>query len=135
MSNFRILLTGAVLAALAGCSETAKLPVESGYGPTPALPEPNKTVLPTVHIAPAKGWPQGGKPQAAAGLRVAAFARDLDHPRWLHVLPNGDVLVAESDAPPKQQSQGLRGWIASKIMARAGSGGPSANRITPAARS
>ncbi len=130
MSNFRILLTGAVLAALAGCSETAKLPVESGYGPTPALPEPNKTVLPTVHIAPAKGWPQGGKPQAAAGLRVAAFARDLDHPRWLHVLPNGDVLVAESDAPPKQQSQGLRGWIASKIMARAGSGGPSANRIT-----
>ncbi len=130
MSNFRILLTGAVLAALAGCSETAKLPVESGYGPTPALPEPNKTVLPTVHIAPAKGWPQGGKPQAAAGLRVAAFARDLDHPRWLHVLPNGDVLVAESDAPPKQQSQGLRGWVASKIMARAGSGGPSANRIT-----
>ncbi|WP_278447381.1 PQQ-dependent sugar dehydrogenase [Stutzerimonas kunmingensis] len=130
MSNFRILLTGAVLTALAGCSETAKLPVESGYGPTPALPEPNKTVLPTVHIAPAKGWPQDGKPQAAAGLRVAAFARDLDHPRWLHVLPNGDVLVAESDAPPKQQSQGLRGWIASKIMARAGSGGPSANRIT-----
>ena len=55
MSNFRILLTGAVLAALAGCSETAKLPVEFGYGPTPALPEPKKTVLPTVHIAPAKG--------------------------------------------------------------------------------
>jgi glucose/arabinose dehydrogenase len=118
------------LLALAGCSETAKLPVDSGYGPTPALPEPNRTLLPTVHIAPAKGWPQGGKPRAAPGLRVDAFASDLDHPRWIHVLPNGDVLVAESDAPAKEQSQGLRGWIAKKIMARAGSGGPSANRIT-----
>ncbi len=68
--------------------------------------------------------------KAAPGLRVDAFASGLDHPRWIHVLPNGDVLVAESDAPPKEQSQGLRGWIAKKIMARAGSGGPSANRIT-----
>lgn len=122
------LLLSALL--LGGCSETAKLPVERGYGPTPALPEPNKTLLPTVHIAPAKGWPSGAKPQATPGLRVDAFATDLDHPRWLYVLPNGDVLVAESDAPPKQESQGLRGWIAKKIMARAGSGGPSANRIT-----
>ncbi len=131
LSHTRIvtLLLGALL-ALGGCCETAKLPVESGYGPTPALPEPNKTLLPTVHIAPAKGWPSGAKPQAAPGLRVDAFATDLDHPRWLYVLPNGDVLVAESDAPPKQESQGLRGWIAKKIMARAGSGGPSANRIT-----
>lgn len=131
MCNVRVaLLFSFGLLALAGCSETAKLPVESGYGPTPALPEPNRTLLPTVHIAPAKGWPQGGKPRAAPGLRVEAFASDLDHPRWIHVLPNGDVLVAESDAPAKEQSQGLRGWIAKKIMARAGSGGPSANRIT-----
>ena len=55
----------AALLALGGCSETAKLPVESGYGPTPALPAPNKTLLPTVHIAPARGWPPGAKPQAA----------------------------------------------------------------------
>ncbi len=112
------------------CPSRTRRPVESGYGPTPALPEPNKTLLPTVHIAPAKGWPSGAQPQAAPGLRVDAFATDLDHPRWLYVLPNGDVLVAESDAPPKQESQGLRGWIAKKIMACAGSGGPSANRIT-----
>jgi len=130
MRSVLALCLGFGLLALTGCSETAKLPVESGYGPAPTLPEPNRTLLPTVHIAPAKGWPQGGKPQAAPGLRVDAFASGLDHPRWLHVLPNGDVLVAESDAPPKEQSQGLRGWVARKIMARAGSGGPSANRIT-----
>ncbi|MCQ4295748.1 sorbosone dehydrogenase family protein [Pseudomonas stutzeri] len=131
MRNARVALCfGFGLLVIAGCSETAKLPVGSGYGPAPALPEPNKTLLPTVHIAPAKGWPPGGKPQAAPGLRVDAFASGLDHPRWIHVLPNGDVLVAESDAPAKEQSQGLRGWIAKKIMARAGSGGPSANRIT-----
>ncbi|EXF46285.1 L-sorbosone dehydrogenase [Pseudomonas sp. BAY1663] len=125
-----VLLIGAALLALGGCSETATLPVESGYGPNPPLPEPHKTLLPTVNIAPATGWPDGAKPQAAAGLRVEAFARDLDHPRWLHVLPNGDVLVAESDAPPKEGKQGIRGWIMKKIMARAGSGNPSANRIT-----
>ncbi|AGA87740.1 glucose/sorbosone dehydrogenase [Stutzerimonas stutzeri RCH2] len=130
MRSVLALCLGFGLLALTGCSETAKLPVESGYGPAPTLPEPNRTLLPTVHIAPAKGWPQGGKPQAAPGLRVDAFASGLDHPRWLHVLPNGDVLVAESDAPPKEQSQGLRGWVARKVMARAGSGGPSANRIT-----
>lgn len=124
------LLLGVGLLALAGCSETAKLPVESGYGPSPVLPEPNKTLLPTVNIAPAKGWPEGIKPHAAPGFHVEAFATGLDHPRWIYVLPNGDVLVAESAAPPKQKSQGLRGWIAKKIMARAGSGGPSANRIT-----
>ncbi|BFN27308.1 membrane bound L-sorbosone dehydrogenase [Pseudomonas sp. SCT] len=130
MRSVLALCLGFGLLALTGCSETAKLPVESGYGPAPTLPEPSRTLLPTVHIAPAKGWPQGGKPQAAPGLRVDAFASGLDHPRWLHVLPNGDVLVAESDAPPKEQSQGLRGWVAKKVMARAGSGGPSANRIT-----
>ncbi|EIK54226.1 L-sorbosone dehydrogenase [Stutzerimonas stutzeri TS44] len=117
--------------ALGGCGDTAKTPVEAGYGPDPALPAPNKTLLPTVNIAPAKGWPEGGKPQAAPGLEVVAFADDLKHPRWIHVLPNGDVLVAEADAPPKPEgSQGIRGWIMNKVMARAGSRTPSANRIT-----
>ncbi len=125
------LAAGTLTLALAGCSETALLPVEAGYGPDPALPEPRKSLIPTVNIAPAVGWPKGGKPIAAPGFQVEVFARNLDHPRWLYVLPNGDVLVAESDAPPKpDKGQGLRGWIAAKIMARAGSGGPSANRIT-----
>lgn len=120
-----------MLLGLAGCGDTATVSVESGYGPDPALPEPNKTLIPTVKIAKATGWPDEAKPQAASGLEVEAFARDLDHPRWLYVLPNGDVLVAESDAPAKPEgNKGLRGWITKKVMARAGSGGESANRIT-----
>ncbi|HBB78334.1 MAG TPA: sorbosone dehydrogenase, partial [Pseudomonas sp.] len=115
----------------AGCSETAKLPVDSGYGPNPVLVEPNRTLIPTVNIAKAVGWPAGTRPVTAPGLQVQAFARDLDHPRWLHVLPNGDVLVAESDAPAKPEgNRGIRGWVMKKVMARAGSGGQSANRIT-----
>jgi glucose/arabinose dehydrogenase len=70
-------------------------------GPQPTLPQPSKSLVPTVNIAPAKGWPADAKPTAARGTHVEAYARDLQHPRWVHVLPNGDVLVAESSAPPK----------------------------------
>ncbi len=105
--------------------------MSEGTGPSPKLTEPNKTLLPTVNIAPAIGWPQGAKPVAAVGTQVAAFAENLDHPRWLYVLPNGDVLVAETNSPPKpDDNQGIRGWISRKVMDRAGAGVPSANRIT-----
>ncbi|MEB0014996.1 sorbosone dehydrogenase family protein, partial [Glaciimonas sp. Cout2] len=83
------------------CGETSQLKVADGMGPTPMLPEPNKTLIPTVNIAPAVGWAKGAKPVAAAGTQVSAFAEDLDHPRWLYVLPNGDVLVAETNSPAK----------------------------------
>jgi glucose/arabinose dehydrogenase len=84
-----------------------------------------------VNIAPAIGWPAGAKPTPAAGTQVAAFAENLDHPRWLYVLPNGDVLVAETNAPPKpDDGNGIRGWVTKKIMGRAGAGVPSPNRIT-----
>ena len=121
----------AALAGLTACGETAKLVVEEGSGPTPQLPQPVKTLLPTVNIAPAKGWPDQQMPLPAAGLQVQAFASGLDHPRWLLSLPNGDVLVAESNAPPRpQRNQGLRAWVMNKVMAMAGAGVPSANRIT-----
>jgi glucose/arabinose dehydrogenase len=100
-------------------------------GPNPALPPPHETLFPTLHIAPAKGWEPGRTPVAAAGLKVVAFADGLDHPRWVFVLPNGDVLVAETNAPPKpEDSKGIRGWVTRLVMRRAGAGGPSANRIT-----
>jgi glucose/arabinose dehydrogenase len=116
---------------LAACGENARLQVSDGTGPSPKLPEPNKTLIPTVNIAPAIGWPDGAKPIAATGTQVAAFAEGLDHPRWLYVLPNGDVLVAETNAPPKpDDGKGVRGWVMGKVMGRAGAGVPSPNRIT-----
>jgi glucose/arabinose dehydrogenase len=105
--------------------------LEAGVGAHPQLPPPDKTLLPVLNIAPAKGWPPGGKPVAGPGLSVTAFATGLDHPRWLYVLPNGDVLVAETNAPPKpNDGKGIRGWVQKKVMAQAGSITPSANRIT-----
>jgi glucose/arabinose dehydrogenase len=129
-SMFRLTLTLALL-GLATCGDEATLPVSAGTGPNPKLPPPNPTLIPTVNIAPARGWPAGGAPTPASGLRVAAFAEGLDHPRWLYVLPNGDVLVAETNSPPKPGgNRGIRGWVMGLVMARAGAGVPSANRIT-----
>ncbi len=116
---------------LAACGETATLTVADGTGPQPRWVPPNPTLIPTVNIAPARGWPVGVTPQAAAGTRVAAFASGLDHPRWLMVLPNGDVLVAETNAPARSEGgNGLRGFLMGLVMKRAGAATPSADRIT-----
>jgi glucose/arabinose dehydrogenase len=116
---------------LSACGERAQLPVAAGIGPEPVLPPPNETLFPTVNVAPAEGWPEGAKPTPAAGLEVVGFAEDLDHPRWLYVLPNGDVLVAESNAPPRPENDaGIQGWVMGFFMERAGAGVPSADRIT-----
>ncbi len=124
-------LVGVAVSMLAACGEMATLPVSAGTGPQPELPPPQQRLIPTVNIAPAQGWPSGAVPQAAAGLQVAAFASGLDHPRWLLVLPNGDVLVAETNAPPKpDDGKGIKGWVMGMMMKRAGAAVPSANRIT-----
>jgi glucose/arabinose dehydrogenase len=120
--------------ALAGAplhAQQADFSAAGGYGPTPQLPEPDPSFIPTVNIAPAVGWKDGGAPTPAAGLAVRAFATALDHPRWLAVLPNGDVLVAETNAPERPDARrGIRGWIMKRAQARAGAGVPSADRIT-----
>ena len=117
--------------ALAGCGEQATLPVSAGTGPDPQLPPPARTLIQTVKVAPAKGWPEGAAPEPAAGLAVTRFAEGLDHPRWLLALPNGDVLVAESNAPPRpEQGKGIKGWFMKMFMKKAGAAVPSANRIT-----
>ena len=116
---------------LAACGDSANLPEEAAFGPNPTVPEPTETIIPTINIAPAKGWPQGASPAPSAGLSVQAFAAGLDHPRWLYVLPNGDVLVAESNAPPRPKDErGVKGWISRIEQDRAGAGVQSANRIT-----
>ena len=125
----RLLSTALLL--LVGCGDTATLDVSQGYGPEPTLPEPRKSLLPTVSVAKAIGWPPGRTPNAAPGLQVQAFATGLDHPRTLLSLPNGDVLVTETNAPERPAArQGIRGWVMKKVMSYAGAGVPSANRIT-----
>ena len=125
------IVSSAIVLALTGCASPSNSPITDSYGPQPNLPEPKSSLLPTVNIAPAKGWPVGTMPTPATGLKVQAFARGLEHPRWLHVLPNGDVLVAETDAPPKpDDGKGVKGKIAKLVMKRAGSSHPSANRIS-----
>ena len=130
-AQFLLSLAGAaIVLAFTGCASPSRSPITDSYGPQPHLPEPKSSLFPTVNIAPAKGWPAGTMPTPAPGLKVQAFAKELEHPRWLYVLPNGDVLVAETDAPPKpDDSKGFRGKIMKLLMKRAGSSHPSANRI------
>ncbi|HVR95159.1 MAG TPA: sorbosone dehydrogenase family protein [Thermoanaerobaculia bacterium] len=117
--------------AAAGCASSARLPVAAGTGPSPNLPPPDKSLIPLVHVVKAKGWPEGAAPVAAEGTAVAPFARELEHPRWLYVLPNGDVLVAETNAPPRpEDNKGIKGWFFKLFQKKAGGAVPSANRIT-----
>lgn len=125
------LLTVVFALGLSACGDTAKLPEKADEGPQPKIVEPVTSMIPTLHIAPAKGWPEGVVPKAAEGLAVNAYASGLDHPRWLYALPNGDVLVAESNAPKKEETDfSIRKWIQGMVMKRAGAKVPSANRIS-----
>jgi glucose/arabinose dehydrogenase len=114
-----------------GCGHSARLPVSAGVGPAPELPAPSTSLIPTVHIASARGWAPGAHPTAAPGTRVNAFATGLAHPRWIYVLPNGDVLVAETNAPQRpDDNKGIKGWFFKKFQAKAGGAAPTADRIT-----
>ncbi|MGB7222668.1 MAG: sorbosone dehydrogenase family protein, partial [Bradyrhizobium sp.] len=125
-----VCITGLAL-LLAACNEQETTTVGQTFGPKPTLVEPEKSLLPTVNVAKAIGWPAGGKPMAANGMTVSAFATGLDHPRTIHVLPNGDVLVAETNAPSRpDEEKGIKGWITKWVMGRAGADTTSANRIT-----
>jgi len=127
-AHIGILLARAVVAA---CASSAPLAPNAGVGPNPTLPPPSHSLVPTVHVAKAGSWAEGATPRAAEGLAVNAFARDLDHPRWVYVLPNGDVLVAETNAPERpEEGKGFKAFFMKLFMKKAGAGTPSANRIT-----
>src|SRR5687767_9857963 len=128
----RLVSLAAALAFAGACAQKAQLTPEQLSGPAPPLPAPERALLPTVKIAPAIGWRSGQTPTAAAGLRVQPFATGLDHPRWLYVLPNGDVLVAETNKPPTPDpaSNPVRDAFMKHVMEKAGAAVPSANRIT-----
>jgi glucose/arabinose dehydrogenase len=127
----------AAIVACTACSSIGATPVgpqespASTVGTNPTLPAPDKKLLPIVQIAPATGWPVQAKPASAAGVLVKPFAVGLDHPRWLYLLPNGDVLVAETNAPERPaDGKGIKAKIQKRVMAKAGAKVPSANRIT-----
>ena len=127
----RVISLLAFSAVLAACGGAARLPVEAGMGPNPTLPAPRTSLIPVVKVARAVGWPAGVTPTPAEGLRITAFATGLDHPRWLHVLPNGDVLVAETNGPAdRQRAGGIRGWFMRRYFKKAGAAVPSADRIS-----
>jgi glucose/arabinose dehydrogenase len=121
----------ALMIVVVGCGTPAKLPVSAGVGVKPVLRPQESALIPIVNVVTAKGWRSEATPTAADGLTVRAFARGLDHPRWLYVLPNGDVLVAETNAPQRpDDNKGIKGWFFKKFQKKAGGGVPSANRIT-----
>lgn len=115
-------------ALLAGCGDNARLPATAGIGPAPALPPPTQSALPTIAVAPARGWAGTESPTPAPRLQVTALARGLDHPRWLQVLPNGDVLVAESNAQPSPPKS-FRDAVMKLTQRLAGAEAPSPDRI------
>jgi glucose/arabinose dehydrogenase len=124
----RVLL--ACLLGTLGASALAQQ-YQAGWGPNPSLPDPQRSLIPTVNIAKAEPWPQGTRPTPADGLAATAYGSGLDHPRWLYVLPNGDVLVAESNKPknaPKES--GIKAKVQGMVQAKAGAGVESPNRIT-----
>ncbi len=108
--------------------DVAQVSLDDVSGTKPTIGEPREQLIPTINVADVDRWKKGEKPTPAAGLTVERFAEGLDHPRNLYVLPNGDVLVAETNSPPKDGG-GITGMVAKWMMTKAGAGVPSANRI------
>jgi glucose/arabinose dehydrogenase len=129
----RLCLAAGVALALAACATPGSDDPFAGFGPNPPLPNPRSSLIPQIGVPSVVGWPAGAAPRAPPGFTVTRYAEDLDHPRWLYVLPNGDVLAAETAGPPSQgnrMSKGIRGWFQERLMKKVKSAVPSANRIT-----
>ncbi|MFM0115295.1 PQQ-dependent sugar dehydrogenase [Paraburkholderia nemoris] len=123
-------LTASLVLPLAACALGPSSSSDTGFGSSPAMPAPQSTFIPMVNIAPVQARPAGFVPTAPNGFSVTEFAGGLAHPRWLYTLPNGDVLVAESDAPKEHdEGSGIFGWIRRQVMKRAGAGVTSPDRI------
>lgn len=113
--------------ALAGCGDDS-FDMSSQIGPDPVLPQPHEGLLPDLKVAEVIGWEEGKSPQVPQGLRITAYARDLAHPRTVHTLPNGDVLVVQSRGPPGKPLPRPKDIIRSYIMAWAQGGTGGANK-------
>ena len=120
-----------LLAALFSCQTipSADSPGLS-LGKNPKLPEPSSSIIPTVSIAKASQWPEGVMPKVIDSFMISLYSKELIHPRWLYVLPNGDVLVAQSNKQPPKKTQGLKDLVSRYFMSRAGAGKDSPDKIT-----
>lgn len=129
--NMKPLLLSTLSAlVMSACGESAKHDISTGMGAQPTLPEPVKTLIPTVHVAAVVGWNNANKPNTAPGLKVSAFAAGLEHPRWLYELPNGDILVAETNFEMQGLEGSIKGWFAKYFLTKAGATGVSPDRIS-----
>lgn len=124
-----VLLLGVIVfVAWSAFGESSDRPITDTMGPDPVLPEPDAQTFPSISLLKPQGWAAEQKPEAAKGLVVTHFAENLDHPRTMLTLPNGDVLVAETNSPPRTMG-GIGGWVMKQFMSRVGAGEPSPNRI------
>ncbi|WP_208108650.1 PQQ-dependent sugar dehydrogenase [Cognatilysobacter terrigena] len=130
MIRARTLLAVSLVSVLAACSNRASLDPSQQSGSAPPLPSPRDFLLPPMQVPNGVGWSQGQAPTVAAGLRIDKVADGLKHPRQLLALPNGDLLVVESNGPGTEATTTPKQWIAGKIKAKSGKGGKGGDRIT-----
>lgn len=125
-----IAIPGSLFYVTAG--ERARIAFDRTVGDDPEIAEPVQRIVPTIDVAEAMGWPEGRTPIAAPGLKVQAFASGLTHPRWMLSLPNGDILVAETNAPPRRpdKSNPVRDFFMKRAMKKVGAMVPFPDRIT-----
>ena len=124
----RMALPLVVIAALAACGSKGGDPMKQ-YGPNPVLPDPRQYLLPPMSVPTAVGWKPSEAPTVPPGLRIQAMATDLMHPRIVYPLPNGDILVVESNGPGSKPFR-PKDYIQGKIKGRAGAAAKGGNRIT-----
>jgi glucose/arabinose dehydrogenase len=126
--SFRPIAALISVVAITACGSRAGDPARQ-YGSDPFLPEPHEYLFPPMSVPKAVEWRAGEAPTVSAGLKVEALATALEHPRTLYTLPNGDILVVESNSPGTEPFR-PKDFIAGKVKARAGAAAKGGNRIT-----
>ena len=123
-------LAVAVVASVSGCVQKAKLDTSQQAGSNPPLPAAQNFLKPPMQVAKYVGWQNGEMPKVADGLKIERIASGLQHPRQVYSLPNGDILVAESNSPEAEPITSPKQLIAGLVTSRSGKSAKGANRIT-----
>jgi glucose/arabinose dehydrogenase len=129
-SILRSVIVLVTVALASGCSDRAKYDPENQAGANPPLPGAHNFFTPPMQVPEYVGWQNGGKPKVADGLKIEQIASGLQHPRQVYLLPDGDILVAESNSPNKEAVTSPKQLIAGLVTERSGKKAKGANRIT-----